>query len=99
MGSPLAECFGRNLARRRRLAGLSQQALGELAGMDRSEIAAIERGLRLPRLDTVLKVSAGVGASTCELLAELPRWRPGRHVEGGFDLGGDSVPGREEGEA
>jgi hypothetical protein len=52
--------------------------------MSRGDISAIERGLRLPRLDTILKVSAGVEASTCELLAGLPRWRPGYRVEGRF---------------
>lgn len=86
MGSPLADRFGRNLSRHRRQAGLSQDRLGELVEMHRTEIAVLERGLRLPRLDTILKVSRGVGASTCELLAGLPRWRPGYRVEGEFDV-------------
>jgi transcriptional regulator with XRE-family HTH domain len=91
MDSPLAERFGRNLSHRRRLAGLSQDRLAELAEMHRTEIAAIERGLRLPRLDTILKVSRGVETSTCELLAGLPRWRPGYRVEGEFDLYDEST--------
>lgn len=90
MASPLADRFGRNLSRRRRLAGLNQQDLGELARMSRADISALERGLRLPRLDTILKVAAGVEASTCELLAGLPRWRPGYRVEGRFDTEDES---------
>jgi transcriptional regulator with XRE-family HTH domain len=89
MASPLADRFGRNLQRHRRLAGLNQRDLGELAQLSRGDISAIERGLRLPRLDTILKVSAGVGVSACELLAGLPRWRPGHQVEGGFDSDGE----------
>lgn len=75
--------FGHNLWRSRRRAGLSQQRIGELTEMHRTEIGLLERGLRLPRLDTILKVSAGVELSPCALLAGL-RWRPGYYVEGEF---------------
>lgn len=93
MGSLLADRFGCNLWRQRRLADLSQEELGELTQLSREEISAIERGQRLPRLDTILKVSAGVEASTCELLAGL-RWRPGhcRYVEGEFYIEEDRPP-------
>ena len=49
------------------------------------DISAIEHGRRVPRLDTILKLAAGVEATTCELLAGLG-WRPGHfhYVEGGF---------------
>jgi transcriptional regulator with XRE-family HTH domain len=86
MGSAaLALRFGRNLGRHRRLADLSQRELGELTGLHKMDIGAIERGERLPRIDTILKVSAGVEASPCELMAGL-RWYPGRqiHIEGEF---------------
>jgi hypothetical protein len=58
--------------------------------MSRVDISALERGLRLPRLDTILKVAAGMEVSTCELLAGLPRWRPGYCVEGRLDLEDES---------
>lgn len=86
MSSPLAEEFGRNLQRERQLQDLSQDELGELIQLHRTEISAIERGLRFPRLDTILKLAAGVEVSTCELLAGLPRWQPGRRIEGGFRI-------------
>lgn len=85
MDSPLAEHFGRNLWRSRRRAGLSQGELGRLAELHRTDVSNLERGQRLPRLDTILKLSAGVGASPCVLLAGL-RWRAGYYVEGGFYL-------------
>lgn len=80
MDSALAMRFGRNLGRQRRLADLSQQELGDLTGLHRMDIGAIERGERLPRIDTILKVSAGVEASPCELMTGL-RWYPGRQFE------------------
>lgn len=83
MDSPLAEQFGRSLQRRRHRADLSQRELADLIGMARVDISMLERGLRLPRLDTILKLSAGVGSSPCELLDGF-RWRPGEYIEGGF---------------
>lgn len=47
----VAEQFGRNLARCRRAAGLSQEDVSFLAGLHRTEVSQLERGLRLPRLD------------------------------------------------
>jgi transcriptional regulator with XRE-family HTH domain len=91
MGSRIADQFGRNLQCCRRHAGLSQQELADLVELHRVDVSALERGHRLPRLDTILKVSAGVKASPCELLAGF-RWLPGRYVEGTFsfeELGSD----------
>lgn len=76
--SRLAEHFGRRLWHRRRLACLSQEDLGRLLDLHRTEIGLLERGRRVPRLDTLLKLSAGVEASPCELIAGL-RWQPASH--------------------
>jgi transcriptional regulator with XRE-family HTH domain len=81
--SVLAETFGHNLWRRRRRADLSQQELADLSGLHRVEIGKIERGKRLPRIDTILKVSAGLDTSPCELMAGL-RWSPARYIPGDF---------------
>jgi transcriptional regulator with XRE-family HTH domain len=59
--------------------GLSQQALGDLVGMNRVNVSVLERGLRLPRIDTILKLAAGTNVSPCELLGGM-EWRLG----GGF---------------
>lgn len=98
MHSRLAEQFGRNLWRHRRRAALSQVELADLAELHRMAIGALERGERLPRIDTILKVSAGVQASPCLLLAGL-RWRPGHYVEGGFDIEDDPERPRQAGRA
>lgn len=64
---------------------MSQQELAHLIGMDRVDIGMLERGLRLPRLDTIPKLAAGVGSSPCELLDGF-RWHPGKYIKGGFSI-------------
>ena len=85
----LAHRFGGNLRCARRRADLSQVELARLVELHRNDVGRLERGLRLPRLDTILKLSAGVGDSPCALLAGLG-WRPGYYVEGGFCVEGGS---------
>lgn len=79
----LAERFGLNLWRCRRRAGLSQDNLAAIVGVSRAAISPLERGLRLPRIDTILKLAAGTNVSPCALLEGM-EWRPGRYVDGDF---------------
>jgi transcriptional regulator with XRE-family HTH domain len=48
-----AERFGRNLLAARRRAGFSQEELGALAALHRTEIGLLENGRRVPRVDWV----------------------------------------------
>jgi transcriptional regulator with XRE-family HTH domain len=82
--------FGANLQRSRRLGGLSQETLARTVDIHRTEISQLERGLRLARLDTILKLSAGIEASPCVLLAGL-EWLPGHYVEGKFYVEDETV--------
>jgi len=79
----LGERFALNFWRSRRRAGLSQEGLANLVGMHRAEISVLERGLRLPCIDTILKLAAGMNVSPCVLLEGM-EWRPGRCVDGDF---------------
>lgn len=83
----LPERFGRNLWWCRRRADLSQEDLANFAGLSRNAIYTLELGRRLPRLDSVLKLAAGMNVSTCVLLAGL-HWRPGYcvYVDGEFEI-------------
>jgi len=60
--------LGANLKRRRRAARLSQERLSELADLDRTLISLIERGKKLPRIDTLVKLSRGLGLPLSDLL-------------------------------
>jgi transcriptional regulator with XRE-family HTH domain len=73
-GPSLGREFGANLRRSRRRADLSQQELAELVEMQRASISELERGRRLPRIDTILKLAAATEVPVCALLdgIELP---------------------------
>lgn len=74
----LGERFGANLLWFRRQAGLTQQELADRIGMKRTVLGKIERGRQVPRLDTILKLVAGLEVKNCDLVAWM-WWDPGRH--------------------
>lgn len=60
--------FGTNLRRLRTEAGLSQMQLGNRCNMDMAEISRQERGLRDPRLSTIVRLAAGLGIDPADLV-------------------------------
>ena len=69
----LFEHIAAQVARLRSERRLSQSELAELCGTTQSAIARLERGLRPPRIDTLLTIA---NALDCELQVELrPRTR------------------------
>ena len=60
--------LGQNLVGHRRRVGLSQQGTADRAGLHRTEVALIESGKRLPRLDTIVKLAGAVEVEPCALL-------------------------------
>lgn len=81
----VAAQFGRNLATARRAAQQSQEETAVGAGLHRTEIGLLERGERIPRMDTLLKVAAALDVEPGELLDGLPPWRTGTQTTGGFE--------------
>jgi transcriptional regulator with XRE-family HTH domain len=77
----VARRFGENLIELRGGVGLSQSSTAERAGLHRSEIALLERGLRVARLDTVVKLAGAVEVAPCELLAGMA-WKLNPSKEG-----------------
>lgn len=75
--------FGDNLVRIRKLAGLSQDELSVRASVHRTEISQLERGLRVARIDTLIKLAGSLEAAPEELLAGLG-WQPGEMHHGHF---------------
>ncbi len=61
--------FGSNLKRLRKEAGLSQEALGDLAGLDRTHIGYFENGKRIPRIDTIYLIAEALEVEAGSLLA------------------------------
>jgi transcriptional regulator with XRE-family HTH domain len=79
----IAAQFGDNLARCRRLADISQDELSVRASVHRTEISQIERGLRIPRIDTLAKLTASLGVSSDELMEGIA-WQSGDIRRGRF---------------
>lgn len=69
--SPVAAQFGRNLQSHRTQARISQEDLGQRATLHRTEIGLLERGERLPRIDTLIKLASALGVPPGELLVGI----------------------------
>lgn len=81
----IAAQFAVNLKRCRNDADLSQEEAGVRASLHRTEISQLERGLRVARIDTLVKLAGGLGVSPLDLLAGI-EWSPGSVQLGGFEL-------------
>lgn len=82
----VARRFSANLAAVREESGLSQEDVAWLAELHRTQIGNLERGGRVPRIDTLVKL-----VGTFDLPLECPlldgiTWRPARHSPGDFEI-------------
>ncbi len=93
-GADLSRRFGKNLSNARKRAGLSQEEAGIRASLHRTEIGLLERGERVPRIDTLVKVAGAVGVEIEGPLFDGIAWNPGYARPGLF-----VVAGRAEGSA
>jgi transcriptional regulator with XRE-family HTH domain len=67
----LARRFGDNQIVLRNRAEQSQETTSRRSGLHRSQISLLERGLRLPQLDTILRVAGALEVEPYELLAGM----------------------------
>ncbi|MEX2448157.1 MAG: helix-turn-helix transcriptional regulator [Solirubrobacterales bacterium] len=81
----IASRFGNNLRRYRRASGLSQEEVGIRASLHRTEIGLLERGERIPRIDTAIKLAGAVGVTLGELTDGIG-WAPGTSSRGTFSV-------------
>jgi transcriptional regulator with XRE-family HTH domain len=84
----IAARFGDNLVRCRKGAGLSQDELSVRASVHRTEISQLERGLRVARIDTLIKLASSLEVSADDLLAGMS-WDPGDTRIGKFRAEGE----------
>ena len=88
--------FGRNLFRCRRRAAMSQEELGKLASLHRTEIGMLENGTRLARVDTLMKLAGSLSVEPAELLEGI-HWSPGNSAAGSFSITEPTLPHRRRG--
>lgn len=68
-----AAAFGRVVRQARTAAGISQEALAYMAGLERSYFGRIERGKNQPTLYVILKVAAALGHEPGALVTMVER--------------------------
>jgi DNA-binding XRE family transcriptional regulator len=93
----VARRFGANLRCIRRQADLSQEEVGFRSSLHRTEVGLLERGARVPRIDTLIKLAGALGVRIDCALLDGMTWTPGeREVPAGSfalsssDSGGDA---------
>jgi transcriptional regulator with XRE-family HTH domain len=79
----IAARFAENLTRCRKRADMSQEELGIRASLHRTEISQLERGLRVARIDTLVKLAGALAVPPAELIEGID-WSPGSTTAGQF---------------
>lgn len=73
MGKDLKAAIGGVLRAKRDKLSLSQEAFAERAGVDRTYVSILERGLKSPTVDTLEKICAALGTLPEGVLEEARR--------------------------
>jgi transcriptional regulator with XRE-family HTH domain len=63
--------FAANLWRERKARGLSQRALAQLAGLDRTYVGSVERGERNVSIDNVERLAEALGIELADLFKRI----------------------------
>jgi transcriptional regulator with XRE-family HTH domain len=67
-----AEClFGQEISRIRKNRGISQEELGFQAGVHRTYVSQVERGLKSPTLAVILKLTLALNCSAGRLVGKI----------------------------
>jgi transcriptional regulator with XRE-family HTH domain len=79
----VARQFGANLCRLRERFGVTQEDLAFRAALHRTEIGLLERGGRIPKIDTLAKLAGALEVKPAELFEGI-EWEPGEIRRGSF---------------
>ena len=66
----LGAAVGVAIRNRRTAMGLSQEKLGEVAGLDRTYISGVERGVRNPTISSLGRIAAALQCNLSAILIE-----------------------------
>jgi transcriptional regulator with XRE-family HTH domain len=81
----LSERFGTNLTRCRERAGLNQAQVARLTELHPTAISFFESGKRMPRLDTLIKLTGVLGCRADELVEGVV-WTGSNDAYGSFEV-------------
>jgi len=71
--SEVLRAFGQLIRQRRQALGISQEELGYRAGLDRTYVSGLERGVRNPSLTALVNLARGFGISVSDLTMHLEK--------------------------
>jgi transcriptional regulator with XRE-family HTH domain len=71
----IPDAFAEILSAARKKAGLTQEELAFLSGLDRTTISALERAAASPKLESVIRLAGALHLDPVALVPTL-RWRP-----------------------
>ena len=77
--------FGDNLRRSRELAGFSQDELAKRASLPRTEVAELESGELIARIDALVQLAEALAIQPGDLIAGIS-WSPGEAGDGDFSF-------------
>jgi transcriptional regulator with XRE-family HTH domain len=92
----VAERFGENLRRVRKREDFSQERLARRASLHRTEIGLLEKGERVCRIDTLVRLAGAMAVPPAELLEGID-WVPGPDTFGTYVLGSGPPAGAPHG--
>ena len=70
---------------------MSQEEAAMRAGLHRTEIGLLERGERIPRIDTLIRLSGAISIDPGQLLEGI-EWEPAMTKKGNFTVSATSPP-------
>lgn len=69
----IPEIFGNVIKKHREKAGISQEELAFKAGVDRTFVSRLERGVRQPTITTLIALGSALGVSAATLVRETEK--------------------------
>lgn len=81
--------IGAAIARHRNQIGFSQEELDFRAGLHRTAVGQLERGERVPRADTIIRLAACLEIPAGDLLIDV-QWEPIAYRAGGYRFSEES---------
>jgi len=67
----ITRALGRELRRERIQRGLTQETLADRAGLHRTYVSLIERGLRMPTVEILFRLAKALGTEPARLVRRL----------------------------
>jgi ribosome-binding protein aMBF1 (putative translation factor) len=81
----IAQCFTENLARELARSPLSQEEVAARAGIHRTQISKLLKGVQIPRVDTLVKLEDALGVKRATLIQGIT-WNPVTSPSGEFKI-------------